>query len=131
MINTISDLALRNLVLATYHSWCTSEQLLKKLLQRYEVPVEALKMSEEDAIKFKKDVGLRVALVLKAWMLQKERDFSDRLLETLREFIEVQLIKDGRLDLAKTLRGPFTALVSQNIDLRVLIFIVRVERSQF
>ena len=93
--------------------------------------MEALKMSEEDAIKFKKDVGLRVALVLKAWMLQKERDFSDRLLETLREFIEVQLIKDGRLDLAKTLRGPFTALVSQNIDLRVLIFIVRVERSQF
>lgn len=100
----------RQLVLATYQSWCTPEQFFEKLLQRYDVPTETLKMEPEEINKLVKDVGTRVMLVLKTWMSQYPDDFSDRLIERVRDFVEVRLVQDGRHDLAKNLRSPLAKL---------------------
>ena len=105
----------RQLVLATYQSWCTPEQFFEKLLQRYDVPTETLKMEPEEINKLVKDVGTRVMLVLKTWMSQYPDDFSDRLIERVRDFVEVRLVQDGRHDLAKNLRSPLAKLVRESL----------------
>lgn len=65
--------------------------------------------------KFVKDIRTGVALVLKSWMANHPKDFSERLIEKLRDFVENRLVKDGRTDLAKTLRSPLTKLVKTNL----------------
>merc|ERR1712137_72909 len=104
------NIATRNLVLATYQSWMTPETLFEKLMQRYNVPDMVLRV-EENPEKFLKDIRTGVGLVLKSWMEKHPKDFSERIIEKLRDFVENRLVKDGRNDLAKTLRSPLTKLM--------------------
>lgn len=112
-------MASRTFVLATYQSWMTPDKLFDKLIQRYHVPELVLK-NEESPEKYVKDIRTRVALVLKAWMTKHKQDFSEHLIDKIREFVENRLVKDGRGDLAKMLRASLTKLVS-NIEGLILI----------
>lgn len=90
---------------------------------RYNIPEISIQQSDMEPEKFVKDIRTGVALVLKSWMANHPKDFSERLIEKLRDFVENRLVKDGRTDLAKTLRSPLTKLV------RILsIFLIFLEK---
>ncbi|GAM22778.1 hypothetical protein SAMD00019534_059530 [Acytostelium subglobosum LB1] len=81
----------------TYQSFCSPEKLLGKLEQRYNVP-KFIKSSggadagtsEEGAIKA---IQLKVINVLKKWLDEYFSDFDDKLIQSLRNFIEVITLK--------------------------------------
>ncbi|KYR01769.1 Ras guanine nucleotide exchange factor [Tieghemostelium lacteum] len=93
--------------LYTHTSFTTSENLLKKLIQRYNVPAAP---SGSDASKYKSDVvdpiRHRVCSVLKYWIDKCPWDFklgigADKLVASLYSFIDGSLTRDGNANIKK------------------------------
>lgn len=101
---TASDLNARSVFLATHRSFCTSDMLLKKLLERANVPPNVL--SDADT----KQVRLFTVLVMKSWIEQHPGDFSEAMLEKVREFVEVTLPACNSANLAKKLRDALNRM---------------------
>ena len=83
--------------ITTYPSFTTSDMLLSKCLERYNVPKVPYTPEE------KMQIQLRVCIVFKYWIENKIKDFDDNVISQLIEFID-QLKCDGHLDAAKMLK---------------------------
>eukprot|EP01132_Coremiostelium_polycephalum_P005608 gene5608-6979_t len=86
------DLQFLKTFLMTYQSFCTPENLLNKLIQRYNVPKYTKKggsITEEAT----KTIQIRVINVLKKWVDEYFSDFDDKLIQNLRLFIDQIQIK--------------------------------------
>ncbi|KAJ5077753.1 ras guanine nucleotide exchange factor i-related [Anaeramoeba ignava] len=97
--------------LMTYQSFTTPTKLLHKLIERYNVP-NHLDLEEREFEKLKKAVKLRVCTVLKVWIKRHFKDFSQRLLREVYDFINTSLPTDGLLQMAKMLRAE----ISKHLD---------------
>ncbi|KYQ96865.1 Ras guanine nucleotide exchange factor [Tieghemostelium lacteum] len=88
------DLQFVKTFLMTYQSFCTPEKLLTKLIQRYNVPKNykipggAAANTEEAREAFTKMVQIRVINVIKKWVDEYFSDFDEKLIQTLKSFIE-------------------------------------------
>jgi len=91
------DMEFRKAFFMTHQSFTTSEQLLSKLTQRYNVPAD----TEHGPMT---DQSL-VIIVLKFWVDNYAYDFNEKLLLGLNNFIDNTLARDGHADWAKQLRG--------------------------
>jgi hypothetical protein len=80
----------------TYQSFATPWQLLEKLMQRYNAPAH---ITEDKRV----PTQLRVAAVLEHWIQYHFVDLDTKEVNRLKEFIEVQLPKDGYGDLSRLL----------------------------
>jgi hypothetical protein len=97
----------------TYQSFCSPELLLKKLIQKYHVPLQKGGTADE---RYKTEVvepvQTRVCRVLKFWIEQCPWDFngpqSEKLLNNLNAFIDGPLSRDGNFTLVKQLRNSIT-----------------------
>eukprot|EP01133_Synstelium_polycarpum_P008684 gene8684-10202_t len=79
------DLQFLKTFLMTYQSFCTPEKLLNKLIQRYTVPRHR---EDSDMASSTKAIQLKVINVLKKWLDEYYTDFDDKLILSLRVFIE-------------------------------------------
>lgn len=97
----------------TYQSFTSPEMLLKKLIEKYHVPLQKGGTADE---RYKTEVvepvQTRVCRVLKFWIEQCPWDFngptSEKLLNNLNAFIDGPLSRDGNFTLVKQLRNSIT-----------------------
>ena len=82
--------------ITTYPTFTTTELLLKKCLERYNVPKTYI--AEE-----KMQIQLRVCIVFKYWIENKIKDFDDVVIAQFNDFVET-LKCDGHMDAAKMLK---------------------------
>eukprot|EP00026_Physarum_polycephalum_P002714 Phypoly_transcript_02722.p1 GENE.Phypoly_transcript_02722~~Phypoly_transcript_02722.p1 ORF type:complete len:821 (+),score=152.14 Phypoly_transcript_02722:35-2497(+) len=92
--------------LLTYQSFTKPAKLLQKLIQRYHVPLKP-GQSDEDYKKICMVIQLRVVNVIRAWIKDNWADFNDKLLTSLKLFVEGTL----RLD-----NPGLAAVLSQTIN---------------
>ena len=95
-----ADVTFLRTFLMTYQSFIRPQRLLAKLLERFDIPANAV--SPADAVKIKS----RCVNVLKQWLNTFPDDFSDSMSEILNAFIE----KMGAGVLAESLRKPLMRL---------------------
>jgi hypothetical protein len=93
---TTTEFDVRNIFLATYLSYTTSEKLLDKLIQRCHAPAA---VPQEQV----KQIQMRVILIIKSWLENHPDDFSEGTMSKLAEFID-------SLDNEKLAKGVRTAI---------------------
>ncbi|KAJ3437416.1 ras guanine nucleotide exchange factor i-related [Anaeramoeba flamelloides] len=89
--------------LMTYQSFTSPKTLLTKLFQRYHVP-KRNELNEDDFIKKKKCIQIRVCNVIKLWVLSNWKDFSSSMQKELNNFLNKTLKQDKHQVIAQTLQ---------------------------
>ena len=84
--------------ITTYRSFTTPWQLLSKLIERYNVPLDVFSDTKRAS-----QIQLRVAVVVKYWLDTQFYDFDEDLIQSLQEFCD-KMNKDGLTDMAKRLQ---------------------------
>ena len=95
-----SDVTFLKTFLMTYQSFIKPKRLLAKLMERFEIPPNAV--SPADAVKIKS----RCVNVLKQWLNTYPDDFNDGMIDVLSQFVA----KMGAGVLADSLRQPLSRL---------------------
>jgi len=95
-----AEFDVRNIFLATYSSYTTTDKLLDKLIQRCHAPASV-------PLEQVKQIQMRVVLILKSWLENHPEDFSENALGRLSEFIDSM----GNEKLAKGVRQAISRMV--------------------
>jgi len=104
------DLQFMKTFLYTYHSFMKPEALLKKLIQRYNVPPPKEIPEEKYRTEIQLPIRIRVCNVIKFWINKCGWDFNEKLLSILKAFIDGPLSRDGNLSSVKQLRNSINRL---------------------
>ncbi|KAL6073663.1 RasGEF domain containing protein [Balamuthia mandrillaris] len=97
----------------TLHGFTTPEIVVKKLVQRYNVPIPKGMNYREYKGNLHSPIAKRVCNVFKFWLEACSNDFrrDDKLLSRLNSFIHGPLTQDGFIDLAKVLQNTIATHV--------------------
>ncbi|KAJ5078864.1 ras guanine nucleotide exchange factor i-related [Anaeramoeba ignava] len=104
--------------LMTYQSFTSPKKLLAKLIQRYHVP-KSPNENEDEYLKRKKVIQIKVINVCTKWIEKHFSDFSNRLIRELYEFIDETLSQDDK-NIAKKLRDTVVKR-QKGIDKKTII----------
>lgn len=117
------DLAYIKIFVHTHQSFTTPQVFLKKLVQRYQVPVPKGMSREEYKSKVQQPMAKRVCNVIKYWVEKGWGDFLDsRLLYQLNGFIDGCLARDGYHQLAHSLRAAINKnKLSHHMDEKMFV----------
>eukprot|EP00164_Ancoracysta_twista_P010056 GFYU01015047.1.p1 GENE.GFYU01015047.1~~GFYU01015047.1.p1 ORF type:complete len:854 (-),score=178.57 GFYU01015047.1:98-2584(-) len=93
--------------LMTYRSFTTPQKLLQKLMQRYSIPESKRQSMKEDEVM---RIQLKVCNVLKTWVANYHFDFNEKMLDSLKHFIDNTVANNRKL---QTFPDAFRALLSR------------------
>eukprot|EP01132_Coremiostelium_polycephalum_P008012 gene8012-9857_t len=101
-----NDINFLKAVLYTHQSFTTSDNLLKKLIQRYSVPSAANNNDPKYKQEFVEPIRQRVCSAIKYWIDKCPWDFrsgpnADKLVASLNNFIDGALTRDGNTSIKK------------------------------
>jgi hypothetical protein len=98
-------------MITTYQSFTTANQLLDKLIQRYEVPPHKVDIDDPKLIK------LKVIQIIQYWIENNSYDFDQPFVDRMKKFISVHLPNDGFKEMALNL----TELLNQKVNARLYL----------
>eukprot|EP01114_Cavostelium_apophysatum_P000982 TRINITY_DN10849_c0_g1_i1.p1 TRINITY_DN10849_c0_g1~~TRINITY_DN10849_c0_g1_i1.p1 ORF type:complete len:988 (-),score=251.34 TRINITY_DN10849_c0_g1_i1:62-3025(-) len=114
----VHDVQFMRTFLYSYQSFTSPEMLLKKLIQRYHVPLPKGMPEDKFKAELQQPIRSRVCNVIKYWVDKCSWDFNEKLLSNLNAFIDGPLSRDGNLSLVKQLRNSINKLhKKKNISL--------------
>jgi len=106
----VHDVSFMRTFLYTYQSFTSPEMLLKKLIQRYHVPLPKGVQEDKFKTELQQPIRTRVCNVMKYWIDKCSWDFNEKMISNLNSFINGPLSRDGNLSLVKQLRNSINKL---------------------